>query len=150
MQTITEANPFARANSTNSMSSRRAPWGGRIISGLAVAFLIFDSVGKLLQVQPVIDGTKELGYPQDVVFSLGVILLSSVLAYLIPQTSVLGAILLTAYLGGAVATHVRVGNPLFTHVLFPTYLGVMLWGGLVLRDARLRRFLLPSRDRSRP
>ena len=80
MQTITEANPFARASSTNSASAKRAPWGGRIISGLAVAFLIFDSVGKLLRVQPVIDGTMELGYPPDVVFSLGVILLSSVLA----------------------------------------------------------------------
>src|SRR5215510_8679062 len=145
MHTITHPNPFARASSTNPTTARRAPWGGRIISGLAVAFLIFDSVGKLLQVQPVIDGTLELGYPRDVVFSLGVILLSSVLAYLIPQTSVLGAILLTAYLGGAVATHVRVGNPLFTHVLFPTYLGVLIWLGLYLREGRLRS-LVPLRS----
>ena len=150
MQTITQATPFAGASSTNSTSLKRALWGGRVISGLAVAFLIFDSIGKLLRIQPVIDGTMELGYPPDIVFSLGLILLSCVLTYLIPRTSVLGALLLTGYLGGAVATHVRVGNPLFTHILFPTYLAVMLWGGLVLRDARLRAFLLPSRDRRRP
>ena len=113
-----------------------------------MAFLIFDSVGKLLEVQPVIDGTMQLGYPPDIVFSLGVILLSCVLAYVIPRTSVLGALLLTGYLGGAVATHVRVGNPLFTHVLFPTYVAALLWGGLMLRDARLRAFL-PWRDRRR-
>ena len=112
-----------------------------------MAFLIFDSVGKLLEVQPVIDGTKQLGYPPDIVFGLGVTLLSCVLAYLVPRTSVLGAVLLTGYLGGAVATHVRVGNPLFTHGLFPTYVAALLWGGLMLRDARLRAFL-PWRDRS--
>jgi DoxX-like family len=98
-------------------------------------------------VQPVIDGTTQLGYPPDIVFSLGVTLLSCVVAYLIPRTSVLGAVLLTGYLGGAVATHVRVGNPLFTHVLFPTYVAALLWGGLMLRDARLRAFL-PWRHRS--
>jgi DoxX-like family len=122
-------------------------WAGRLISGLAVAFLTFDSVGKLLEVQPVIDGTKQLGYPPDIIFGLGVTLLSCVLAYLLPWTSVLGAVLLTGYLGGAVATHVRVGNPLFTHVLFPTYVAALLWGGLMLSDARLRAFL-PWRDRS--
>ena len=111
-----------------------------------MAFLIFDSVGKLLEVQPVIDGTRQLGYPPEIVFSLGVTLLSCVLAYLIPRTSVLGAVLLTGYLGGAVATHVRVGSPLFTHVLFPAYVAALLWGGLMLRDARLRAFL-PWRDR---
>jgi len=118
---------------------------GRLISGLAVAFLIFDSIGKLLRVQPVIDGTKQLGYPPDIVVGLGITLLSCVLVYLIPRTSVLGAVLLTGYLGGAVATHVRVESPLFTHVLFPVYVAALLWGGLVLRDARLRQ-LLPWRD----
>src|SRR6185369_14789193 len=97
---------------------------------------------------PVIDGTRQLGYSPDIVFSLGVILLSCVVTYLVPRTSVLGALLLTGYLGGAVATHVRVGNPLFTHVLFPTYLAVLLWGGLVLRNTRLRAFI-PWSDRSR-
>ena len=149
MQTIAQDHPFACAISTNPARSRRALWGGRVISGLAVGFLIFDSVGKVLEVQPAIDGTQQLGYPPDIVFSLGVILLSCVLAYLVPRTSVLGALLLTGYLGGAVATHVRVGNPLFTHVLFPTYVAALLWGGLMLRDARLRAVLLPSRDRRR-
>ena len=115
-------------------------WTGRILSGLAVLFLLFDSTGKLLEVQPVIDGTRQLGYPRDIVFTLGVILLSCVIAYLIPRTSVLGALFLTGYLGGAVATHVRVENPLFSHTLFPMYVAAFLWGGLVLRDARLRAF----------
>ena len=119
----------------------RGRWAGRTLSGLGVLFLLFDSAGKLLQVQPVIDGTIQLGYPRDIVFTLGLILLVCVVAYMIPRTAVLGAVLLTAYLGGAVATHVRVASPLFTHVLFPTYLAGLLWGGLVLRDTRLRAFL---------
>jgi hypothetical protein len=114
---------------------------GRLISGLAVAFLIFDSTGKLLRVAPVIDGTRQLGYSPDVVFSLGVTLLACVFVYLVPRTAVLGAVLLTGYLGGAVATHVRVGSPLFTHVLFPVYLAALLWVGLMMRDTRLRAFL---------
>jgi hypothetical protein len=148
MQTIAQDNRFAGTITTNHAGSMRALWTGRVLSGLAVAFLIFDSVGKLLEVQPVIDGTQQLGYPPDIVFSLGVTLLSCVLAYLVPRTSVLGAVLLTGYLGGAVATHVRVGNPLFTHVLFPTYVAALLWGGLMLRDSRLR-VVLHERDRSR-
>lgn len=116
-------------------------WAGRALSGLGVLFLLFDSTGKLLQVKPVIDGTLQLGYSRDIVFTLGALLLACVLVYLIPRTSVLGAVLLTAYLGGAVATHVRVQSPLFTHVLFPTYVAAVLWGGLLLRDARLRAFL---------
>ena len=146
MQTIVQDNPFT--GTTAHAGSRRTLWTGRVISGLAVAFLIFDSIGKLLEVQPVIEGTKRLGYSPDLVFGLGVTLISCVLAHLVPWTSVLGAVLLTGYLGGAVATHVRVGNPLLTHVLFPTYIAALLWGGLMLRDARLRA-LLPWHDRSR-
>lgn len=116
-------------------------WIGRTFSALAVLFLLFDSTGKLLEVQPVIDGTLALGYPRDLVFTLGVILLAGVLAYLCPRTSVLGALLLTAYLGGAVASQVRIQAPLFTHILFPIYVAVFVWGGLLLRDARLRMFL---------
>lgn len=147
MQTIARDNPSAGTITTNPAGSRRAVWTGRVVAGLAVAFLIVDSVGKLFEVQPVIDGTKRLGYSPDIVFSLGVTLLSCVLAYLVPRTSVLGAVLLTGYLGGAVATHLRVGDPLFTHVLFPTYVAALLWSGLMLRDPRLRAFL-PWRDRS--
>ena len=147
METIAQDHPFAGTSRTDQSGSTRAVWTGRVASGLAVAFLIFDSVGKLLEVQPVIDGTKQLGYSPDIVFSLGVTLVLCVLTYLVPRTSVLGAVLLTGYLGGAVATHVRVGNPLFTHVLFPTYVAALLCGGLILRDPRLRAFL-PWRERS--
>jgi hypothetical protein len=112
-----------------------------------VSFLFLDGVAKLLELQPVVDGALRLGYPRDSVFRLGVILLSCVLAYAVPRTAVLGALLLTGYLGGAVATHVRVGSPLLSRVLFPTYVAALLWGGLVLRDARLRA-LLPLRRES--
>ena len=132
---------------TNSRNGAWRQWAGRALSALGVLFLLFDSTGKLLQVQPVIDGTISLGYPRDLVFTLGLILLACVLAYIVPRTSVLGALLLTAYLGGAVATQVRVEAPLFTHVLFPTYVAAVLWSGLFLRDARLRAFL-PIRSAS--
>jgi hypothetical protein len=134
----TAASPAVCARSLN------RPRAGRILSWFAVLFLLFDSAGKLLQVQPVIDGTIQLGYPRDIVFPLGVILLSCVIVYVIPRTSVLGAVLLTGYLGGAIATHVRVESPLFSHVLFPTYVAAFVWGGLVLREERLRA-LLPIR-----
>ena len=113
---------------------------GRILSSIAVLFLIFDSVAKLLQVQPVLKGSIELGYPASTVFPIGVILLLCVITYLIPRTSVLGAVLLTGYLGGAIATHLRVGNPLLSHTLFPIYVALFIWGGLFLRDANLRAF----------
>lgn len=141
MQTIAQDNPVAGAIPGNHAGSTRALWTGRVLSGLAVLFLVFDSVGKLLQVPPVVAGSIQLGYPADVVFGLGVTLLSCVLLYVIPRTSVLGALLLTGYLGGAVATHVRVGNPLFSHTLFPTYVAAFVWGGLFLRNPRLRAFL---------
>lgn len=147
MQTIADDNTFSAATLTSYRGSRRQLWAGRVFSGLAVLFLLFDSTGKLLEVQPVIDGTVQLGYPRDIVFSLGVILLSCVLAYVTPRTSVLGALLLTGYLGGAVATHVRVENPLFSHVLFPLYVATFLWGGLILRDPQLRAYL-PIRRKS--
>jgi hypothetical protein len=147
MQTIAQDNPFAGTITTNPPGARQALWTGRALSGVTAALLILDSAGKLLEVQPVVDGTKQLGYPPDIAFSLGVTLLSCVLVYLVPRTSVLGAVLLTGYLGGAVATHVRVGSPLFTHVLAPTYVAALLWGGLVLRDSRLRAFM-PWRHRS--
>jgi hypothetical protein len=120
----THQNPFART--------------GRVLSGLAAAFLAFDSVGKLLQLKPVMQGTAQLGYSTEAVFPLGIVLLACVVIYLVPRTAVLGALLLTGYLGGAVATHIRVGNPLFTHVLTPTYFAALIWGGLMLRDARVR------------
>ena len=99
---------------------------------------------KLVKPEPVVKATVELGYPESVIMTIGIVLLVCVILYVIPRTSVLGAILLTGYLGGAIATHVRVGNPLFSHILFPVYLAVLVWGGLFLRDPRLRA-LIPLR-----
>jgi hypothetical protein len=144
MQSVTQENHIGRSGrniAAAQTASTPAMWAGTVSGGLAVAFLIVDSVGKLLEVQPVIDGTRQLGYSPEVVFSLGVTLLVCVLLYLMPRTSLLGAVLLTGYLGGAVATHVRVDSPLFTHTLFPTYLAALLWAALFLRDVRLRVFL---------
>ena len=107
-------------------------------------FLLVDGAMKLVRPAPVVPATVELGYSESVIVPLGVVLLASTLLYLVPRTAVLGAILLTGYLGGAVATHLRVGNPMLTHTLFPVFFGALLWGGLYLRDARLRA-LLPLR-----
>ena len=120
---------------------KRDLWIGRVLSGFAVLFLTFDAAIKLLRLPMAIDGTTQLGYPAGVVLPLGVIQLVCLALYVIPRTSVLGAVLWTGYLGGAIATHVRLGNPLFTHVLFPVYVALLLWGGLWLRDARLRTLL---------
>ena len=122
----------------------KRPWAGYILSALPALFLLLDALGKLFKPEPVVTGTLDLGYQESVIVPLGVLLLVCTALYIIPKTSMLGAILLTGYLGGAVATHVRLANPLFTHQLFPVYLGALLWLGLYLRDARLRS-LLPFR-----
>jgi hypothetical protein len=124
--------------------SPAARWGGRVMSALPALFLLMDAVMKFMKPKMVVEGTVKMGYPEYVIIPLGVVLLVCTILYIVPATAVLGAILLTGYLGGAVATHVRVGDPLFSHALFPVYLGVLLWGGLVLRDPRLRA-LLPLR-----
>jgi hypothetical protein len=118
--------------------SAGAVLAGRVLSGLAVAFLLFDAAMKVLEVRPALEGSAELGYPPGVVFGLGLLQLACLAVYLVPRTAVLGAVLWTGYLGGAIATHVRVGNPLFSHVLFPLYVAVPLWAGLWLRDRRVR------------
>jgi hypothetical protein len=128
------------------MDSIEAPskgllWTGRVLSTVAALFLLFDATLKFIKPQMVIDGTVALGYSPSAITPLGVVLLICTLLYIIPATQVLGAILLTGYLGGAVATHVRHGDPLFSHILFPTYLGVFLWLGLYLRDPALRNFI---------
>ena len=124
--------------------SKTSLWAGRIISALAVLFLLFDSVIKLLKLPAAVEGTTQLGYAESVIVPLGLLQLVCLVLYVIPQTSVLGAILLTGYLGGAVATHVRLANPLFSHILFPVYIGLLLWGGLYFLDERLRA-LIPLR-----
>jgi len=126
--------------------SKRALWTGRVLSGLAVAFLAVDAGGKLLAIAPAVEGTAKLGYPVSVLSTLGFVQLACLVLYLVPRTAVLGALLWVGYLGGAVATHVRVENPLFSHVLFPVYVALLLWGGLWLREPRLRA-LLPLRTR---
>src|SRR5262245_59626849 len=118
-------------------------WAGWIMSALPALFLLFDAAIKLVKPDFVVEGTVELGYAESVIVPLGVVLLVSTVLYLVPRTAVLGAILLTGYLGGAVATHVHAGHGLF-QILFPVIFGALLWGGLVLRDAQLRA-LLPLR-----
>ena len=124
--------------------SGRPAW---LSAGSPCSFFSLTAPASSFRYSPSSTERLQLGYPRDSVFILGVILLSCVVAYAVPRTSVLGALLLTGYLGGAVATHVRVQNPLFSHVLFPTYVSALLWGGLMLRDARLRA-LLPIRRAS--
>ncbi|WP_291270657.1 DoxX family protein [Geothrix sp.] len=119
-------------------------WAGRILSALPILFLAFDGVAKAMRVPPVLDAFAKLGYSENVAGPLGITLLVCVALYAVPRTSMLGAILLTGYLGGAIATHVRVGDPLFSHILFPTYVAALVWGGLYLREARLGA-LLPLR-----
>jgi hypothetical protein len=119
-------------------------WAGRIISALTVLFLLFDSIIKVLTLAPAVEATTPLGYAESQVFGIGVIELASLVLYVIPQTSVLGAILLTGHLGGAIATHIRAGSDLFS-VVFPIIIGLLLWGGLFLRDNRLRT-LIPLRQ----
>ena len=123
---------------------RRSVIAGRVLTGLVALFLTFDSVIKLLMMQPAVEGTTALGYPASAVMWIGIIELVCLALYLMPRTSVLGAVLLTGYLGGAIATHVRVGSPLPSHTLFPIYVAAMLWGGVYLREVRLHE-LLPFR-----
>src|SRR6516225_3993913 len=115
-------------------------WTGRIMSGLPAIFLLFDGVMKLFKSEFVVKATVQLGYSENVIVPLGIVLTVCTVLYLIPRTSVLGAILLTGYLGGAVNTHVRAGQGAF-EILFPVILGVLLWGGLFLRDSQLQRLV---------
>jgi hypothetical protein len=125
-------------------AAKKQLWAGRIMSALPALFLLVDGGMKLVKPAPVVEATVRLGYPERVIFGLGILLLACTVVYLVPRTSILGAILLTGYLGGAVATHVRVGDGLFP-IFFPVILGVLVWGGLFLRDDRLRA-LLPWRS----
>ena len=132
---------------TSSVSSARL-WTGRVLSALPALFLLMDATVKLIKIQPVIDTQAQLGYT-DIARPLGVLVLVSTLLYAWPRTAVLGAILLTGLFGGAIASHVRVGDPWATHVLFSLYLAIPMWAGLVLRDPRLEPLLLPFAPRSR-
>lgn len=138
MQAVSQSEPVSRAQL----------WAGRAMSALIILFMLFDGVIKLPPLDIVTQTSAQMGLPTDPGFArlLGVIGLISTALYALPRTSILGAILLTGYMGGAIATHLRIGSPLFSHTLFGVYLGVLLWGGLWLRDPRLR-VLIPFSDR---
>jgi hypothetical protein len=135
--------------SANPRSSRNrgSIWTGRVLTILSTLFFLMDAVMKLLKPAFVVDATVKLGYQETVIQGLGIALLVCTILYAIPSTSVFGAILLTGYLGGAVASNLRAGSPLFSNVLFPVYFALILWGGLYLREKRLRE-LVPVRRSS--
>ncbi len=149
LQGITQPEHVMSATILQSISPSRsvpkAVLAGRILSGIAIAFLLFDASGKLLQVKEAVEGTAQLGFNPNVLVPLGIIQLTTLVLYMIPRTAPLGAMLLTGYLGGAIAIHVQFQHPLFTHILFPIYVAMFLWGGLFLRDARVRNALGPAR-----
>ena len=139
--TLVDSLPRASA----SRAATRARWAGRVLSGLAVVFLVFDMTIKLVGAREAVEGTTQLGWQPHHLPILGVIQLACLVVYLVPRTAPLGAVLWTGYLGGAVATQLRLDNPLFSHVLFPTYVAALLWAGLYLRDPRVRAALRPVR-----
>lgn len=121
-------------------------WLGRIITAIPVLFLVFDTTIKLLNIPAVGASFKSLGYSRNLALELGVLELVLIAIYLVPRTAILGAVLWTGYLGGAIATHLRLDHPLLSHTLFPTYVAALLWLGLWLRDARLRATLAPATE----
>jgi len=131
------------AATTNDAASKWTSRAGYILSGLAILFLLFDAAIKVLQLAPAVESTVQLGYPAELVVMLGLSELVCIAVYVFPRTAVLGAILLTGWFGGAMATHVRNGSPVFS-IVFPVIIGALVWGGLYLRDSRLRE-LLPLR-----
>jgi hypothetical protein len=127
-------------------SSNKRVWAGRIVSAIPVLFLLFDGTIHMLRIPAVVEGFAKAGFPISTALPLGIIEIICVVLYAIPRTSVLGAILLTGYLGGAVATNVRQQLPMLGYVLFPVYVGVFIWGGLWLRDARVRALIPLTSD----
>ena len=123
----------------------RSRWIGRTLSAIPVLFLAMDAAMKLVHPSFVAEASTRIGFPDHLAEPLGVILVACVVLYLVPRTAVLGAVLLTGYLGGAVAIHARIEDPLVSHTLFPVFVGVLLWGGLALRDARVRAAIGPVR-----
>ena len=121
--------------------SKPTRWISYVMSGLVILFMLLDGIMKFVKPPEVIEGTLALGYGEEHLNILGALALISTLLYALPRTSILGAILLTAYFGGAVATHLRLNNPLFTHTLFTVYFGILIWGGLWLRNSKLRELL---------
>jgi hypothetical protein len=133
----------ATAVSTISISGKSRLWTGRVLSALTILFMAFDGVMKLLKPPFVVQATMQLGYPESAIFGIGAALLISILLYAMPRTAIFGAILLTGYLGGAVASGVRVGGPLF-NIVFPVVFGIIVWASLVMRNPRLEKVLFHS------
>ncbi|CAG7654611.1 DoxX family protein [Paenibacillus allorhizosphaerae] len=130
---------------TKSISKGRL-WTARVMYGLALLFMLFDSISKFMMPAPVVEGTVQLGYAEHHIVVIGALGLIATILYAIPRTSVLGAVLLTGYFGGAIATHVRLDNPLFSHILFPVYIAILVWGGIWLKDDNVRK-LIPFRQK---
>jgi hypothetical protein len=146
-QAVETAGQAGPAMAITAQVSRPALWLGRVLSGVVILFMLFDGAVKLVPWPIVTETMDRMGYgsSESLARSLGAISLVCTVLYAIPPTSFVGAILLTGYLGGAMASHVRIGSPLFSHVLFGFYLGLMVWGGLWLRDGKLRA-LMPLRS----
>ena len=123
---------------TRHSASNKTLWTARVVRGIVVLFLLMDAAIHLAQPAPVVQAMNQLGFPLSVTLTIGIIELVCTVLYVIPATSIIGALLLTGYLGGAVAAHMRVGNPVFEAYIFPTLVGALLWGGLLLVDPRLR------------
>jgi DoxX-like family len=127
---------------TTHTSSRKMKITGWVLSILAILLLLVDGFAKLLKPEPVVQATLQLGYPESTITTIGILVIICAIIYAIPRSAFLGAILLTGFLGGAIATHFRINNPLFSHTLFPVYVLLFIWLGLYLRSASLRKLLL--------
>ncbi|HEY5771231.1 MAG TPA: DoxX family protein [Chitinophagaceae bacterium] len=129
---------------TTNTSSKKMKITGWVLSILAILLLLADGFGKLIKPEPVVKATLELGYPESTITTIGILVIICAIIYAIPRSALIGAILLTGFLGGAIATHFRINNPLFSHTLFPVYVLLFIWLGLYLRNASLRKLLLNS------
>lgn len=123
---------------TGESGSKKGLWIGRVLSALAILFLLFDSVTKLILAEPVVKASEQMGYPVHLLPVIGGILLVCLVFYAVPRTAIVGALLLTGYLGGAVEANLRIGTPVFSNVLFPVYFAIVVWAGLFLRERRVR------------
>ena len=142
LRSATYAAAPVRSNSASTVRpSRRSVIAGRIMTGIIALLLTLDVSAKLVRAQAVVDGSAKLGFTPDQMFVVGVIGAVCLVLYLIPRTAPIGALLWTGYFGGAIVTHLRVGDPLLTHILFPIYVSALIWGGLYLRDPRIRAVL---------
>jgi hypothetical protein len=142
---ISEAKSVDRTSKSEFGESNKVwVWTGRVLSGITVLFMLFDAISKLALESHVVDATTKIGYPVAAIRPIGLIALLCTILYTVPRTAVLGAILLTGFYGGAVASKIRIEDPLLGSILFAVYLGLMAWGGLYLRDQRLRN-LFPFR-----